>query len=432
MRTQIKKTLCIFFAVIFVLTVSLPVFAKQGETKTIDVFIRGKYFYDLYLLDAKFEDVETCADVLNALNAEYPDLKIKGIENDYITSVAGEDAGFFGGWDGWMFRVNGIEASSGVKETAIEDGDQLYLYYADPFGAGSQYPEIHDEDLSVSGRVYFTSKDTDWSSGEPVVSENPVAGAFVTLFDTGLDEDGYYYNNNALAFFTTDSDGAINVPIQFLDNGKYVFFIERYNENSVPTAVARMFLETVRGPFDDVSINKWYSNAVIWGVENGVISGMTENTFGVGVSMSRAMLVTVLGRYLKVDTSSYKERTHKFTDVPDDAWYADYVEWAYRNDITSGVSETLFAPDSPVTRQQAAAYIYRVFGKSASADKTVLDKFADRADIADWAEDAVAWAVENKVLSGTGANFEPKAVMTREQAVQMLYAVSNATLLIAG
>ena len=426
MKTQIKRTLCVFFAVIFVLTVSLPALAKQGETKTIDVFIRGKYYYILYELGLTLEDVETCADVFTALNDEYPELDIKGIENDYITSVEGENAGFFGGWDGWMFRVNGVEASQGIKETAIEDGDTLYLYYADPFGAGSQYPEIHDEELCVNGKLSFTSKDTDWSTGEPVVTENPVVGATVTLYDTYLDDDGTYYANNILAYLTTDKDGAISIPISFLDNGKYGIFIERYASNGAPTVVSRLFLETVRGPFDDVSINKWYSNAVIWGGKNNVISGMTENTFGVGVSMSRAMLVTVLGRYLNVDVDAYKERTNKFTDVKDGAWYADYVEWAYRTEVTSGVSETLFAPDSPVTRQQAAAYIYRVFGHSAPADRTVLDKFADKDKIADWAADAVAWAVENKILSGTGANFEPTAVMTREQAVQMLYAVSNA------
>lgn len=105
--------------------------------------------------------------------------------------------------------------------------------------------------------------------------------------------------------------------------------------------------------------------------------------------MSRGMLVTVLHR---LEGSPAPQQSAGFTDVADGAWYYDAVCWANENNIVNGISGTEFAPDQALTRQTLATILYR-YAKTiglATGEKDSLESFADGADTADWAKEAMA------------------------------------------
>lgn len=108
--------------------------------------------------------------------------------------------------------------------------------------------------------------------------------------------------------------------------------------------------------FTDVSPTAWYAEAVDWAVKRAVFMGTGENTFSPETGMTRAMFVTVLGRM----AGAFVARTStSFSDVAPTAYYAPYVEWAKENGIVSGTGPSTFSPSLPLTREQAAGFLYR-------------------------------------------------------------------------
>ena len=111
-----------------------------------------------------------------------------------------------------------------------------------------------------------------------------------------------------------------------------------------------------------------------------------------------------------------------FTDVPADSYYYSAVLWAVENGVTTGTSETTFSPDAPCDRGQIVTFLHRAMkSPAASAQSTFSDVAADA-----YYAQAVAWAVENGVTTGTGDNaFSPAASCSRSQIVTFLYRAMN-------
>ena len=180
----------------------------------------------------------------------------------------------------------------------------------------------------------------------------------------------------------------------------------------VPTVLA-----AVSDPaFSDVPNGAWYEDAVNWCRENGIISGTGNNTFSPDMTMSRAMLATVLYR---VEGSPSVNTAVKFSDVVEGAYYEKAVAWSSENGIMSGYGNGLFGSDDPVTREQLATILWRYAG---SPDAGEVESFADAADISGYALNAVDWARANGIISGVGNNsFNPKGDASRAQVAVILY-----------
>lgn len=166
--------------------------------------------------------------------------------------------------------------------------------------------------------------------------------------------------------------------------------------------------------FADVSAEEYYYEAVKWASENGVTGGIGENLFGAKLPCTRAQIVTFLWR---AAGSPEPKGMSGFVDVSADAYYAKAVAWAVEQGIVSGTSATTFSPDAVCTRAQSVAFLYRAFG-------TRTDKAAGFSDVSADAyyADAVAWAVENGVVSGIGGGlFAPDQDCARGQIVAFLY-----------
>ena len=167
-------------------------------------------------------------------------------------------------------------------------------------------------------------------------------------------------------------------------------------------------------PFTDISKSDYFYDAVLWAADKGITSGVTETLFAPNSSCTRAQMVTFLWR---ANGSPVVDYAMNFTDVPADAYYADAVRWAVSKGITSGSSATTFAPDMTVTRAQTVTFLYRAAGTPAVTGGSFADVDANA-----YYADAVAWAVAEGITSGTSATtFSPDAACTRAQIVTFLY-----------
>lgn len=168
--------------------------------------------------------------------------------------------------------------------------------------------------------------------------------------------------------------------------------------------------------FQDVTADTYYYDAVLWAVEHGITTGVTATTFNPNGVCTRAQIVAFLWR---ANGSPVPQTgVNPFTDVSPDAYYYDAVLWAVEEGITSGTTATSFSPNSGCTRAQAATFLWRSVGFPAD---TSSSSFTDVADNAYYA-DAVKWAVANGVTLGTTAStFSPHSGCTRAQIVTFLY-----------
>lgn len=170
-------------------------------------------------------------------------------------------------------------------------------------------------------------------------------------------------------------------------------------------------------PFTDVDADSWYIKAVSWAVENGITSGTSDTTFEPNKVCTRAEVVKFLQNAANEQAS--KNAKNPFTDVKSGAWYEGAVLWAVENKITSGTSATTFSPNKTCTRAEVVKFLHNVEGNEAPTTKTT--PFND-VKSGSWYENAILWAVENKITSGTSATtFSPDKTCTRAEIVTFLY-----------
>lgn len=219
--------------------------------------------------------------------------------------------------------------------------------------------------------------------------------------------------------FKWDGKGAVRA-YQVDANGKLVSVPVTCKNNVAEltlTGTGNFILGTVdTKSFDDVADDAFYKTAVDWAVENGVTSGISDTLFAPAKTCTRAQVVTFLWRAAGSPEPTKTE--NPFTDVKRDAYYYKAVLWALEKGITSGTSATTFAPENVVSRAQVVTFQWRM-ADSAKANGT--NNFTDvPAD--SYYKDAVQWAAEKGITSGTSATtFAPNAGCTRGQIVTFLY-----------
>ncbi len=168
--------------------------------------------------------------------------------------------------------------------------------------------------------------------------------------------------------------------------------------------------ETPSARFSDVPSDAYYYDAVTWAVERGVTSGTSTATFSPNSQCTTAQILTFLWR---ANGSPAPAGSSSFSDVKSSDYYAAAAAWAYETGIVSGKT---FGGDAPCTRSMAVTYMWKAAGRPSA-------KTADFTDVPVWVDyaQAVAWAVEKGITSGTSANtFSPEEICTRAQIVTFL------------
>ena len=193
-----------------------------------------------------------------------------------------------------------------------------------------------------------------------------------------------------------------------------------YADMSAAEILADLFGDAETQPsqkgFNDVKPGDYFYDAVNWAVEKGITTGTSATTFSPNASCTRAQIVTFLWR--ASGSPEPKTASNPFTDVAANAYYCKAVLWAVENGITTGTSATTFSPDAPCTRAQGVTFLWRANGsKAASAAASFTDVASDA-----YYAPAVAWAAEQNVTGGVGNGlFSPDTTCTRAQNVSMLY-----------
>lgn len=153
---------------------------------------------------------------------------------------------------------------------------------------------------------------------------------------------------------------------------------------------------TVADIFSDVSSSSWYVPFVQYAYDTGLMSGISDTRFAPNTTLTRAEMAQILynraGKPAVTDTSA-------FTDVKEDAWYNDAILWAVQNNIVSGVGNGKFAPEEKVTREQLAVMLYNCENKLPVSGS--LNGFEDDAAVSNWAKDAMLWATQSGIISGS-------------------------------
>ncbi len=169
-------------------------------------------------------------------------------------------------------------------------------------------------------------------------------------------------------------------------------------------------------PFDDVTRGDWYYDDVVYVYKNELMAGTSENLFSPHAPLTRGMTATILYRYAGSLNVDYEPI---FTDVPDGQWYTDGVMWAVQEGIMVGYGDNTCGPEDSVKLEQLAAILYRYAGSpdvDVDEDK-VLSEFPGGTDVTPYAEDAMQWALQNDMIYGN--SMLPTAGATRAQAAKM-------------
>ena len=151
-------------------------------------------------------------------------------------------------------------------------------------------------------------------------------------------------------------------------------------------------------PFVDVPDDADYRDSVVYVYENDLMNGTSENTFEPETETSRAMLVTILHR---IEGKPTAKASSGFTDVPDSQWYSDAVSWAVEAGIITGFEDNTFRPEELVTKEHLITILYRYADYKGydTAARESLEKYLDRDIVSPYAQDAMSWAEAKDLLN---------------------------------
>lgn len=299
-------------------------------------------------------------------------------------------------------------------------GDKLYQ-------AGEQVKISADMTFTAVWQQEYTGKYSyeisvaQPDNGNVAVDKYATEGETVTL--TATPDDGYMLD--------TLSVTAGGKELEVTDNGDGTY---SFTMPSSKVSITAAFAEdpdwvdpeqpeepgttTVADIFSDVVPGAWYTDAVQYAYDNGLMTGTSVTTFEPNTTTTRGMIVSMLHRL----EGSPAVGIADFSDVAGGDWYADPVAWAASEGIVGGYGDGTFGPNDPITREQMASILYRYAdykGLDVSA-RASLDAYSDADSVSPWASDVMSWAVSEGIISGmTEDTLAPQGTATRAQVAAM-------------
>jgi hypothetical protein len=247
---------------------------------------------------------------------------------------------------GWLYTLNGKNSLLGISEQYLSSGDKIVFHYSDDYTAEDSSADLGGTGGGTGGGA---------SGGNSIDDEDtPLAGS---------------------------PDGAL--------------------------------------PYTDVKSGDWFYDAVKFVTEHGLMNGTAADKFSPNSSLTRAMLVTVLYRVAGSPEVTRGEDA-PFADVPDGEWYSDAVLWASENGIVLGYGNGKFGPNDALTREQLVTILHRYAGLPA-ATPGALAGFTDVSKVSAYAVEAFTWAVGGGLIAGrTATTLSPQGTATRAEVATIL------------
>ena len=239
---------------------------------------------------------------------------------------------------------------------------------------------------------------------------------------TATPDEGY----EVASVTVTGSDGSA-VEVADKGDGKFTFTMPRSKvsvEVTFQTAEEEPEPQPEGLPFTDVAEGDWYYDAVAYAWENDLMTGTSATLFAPNVTTTRAMLATLLYRLEGSPDLSNEILGYPYADVDADSWYGDAVYWARLNGVVTGITAETFDPNGNITREQMAVMLYRYAdykGYDVTQGGMAAREYEDYGTVSSWAQAAVDWAVNAGLISGTSATtLTPQGSATRAEIATIL------------
>ncbi len=221
-------------------------------------------------------------------------------------------------------------------------------------------------------------------------------------------------DGNAIAYISVD-----NEPVGLMgDTDEYILTLDM----SAHTVKAEFTYNDGLwiNPFEDITSTAWYYGAIEYCYKNNIMTGVDATHFAPNATLTRGQFVTLLARLHGVDNA---EGTLPFTDTAPNHYYYKYLVWAYNNRIVSGTSPDKFSPNASITREALCVMLYnyeKYKGTEGNFSDILLLDYEDNESISSWARESMAWAVYNRVITGSDSKLLPRDNATRAQAAVII------------
>ena len=226
---------------------------------------------------------------------------------------------------------------------------------------------------------------------------------------------------NGSLTYTIKADDGYEIASVMVD-GKEIGAVEEYTFTNVRSdkTIDVTFKKNAAIPFTDIKPTDSCYEAVEYLYKKGIMNGISDTKFGPDMTITRGMFVTILGRLHNVNTSLYTDTS--FKDVKTGEYYSAYVEWAAENGIVLGYGDDTFGVEDEITIEQAVTIIarYTEFAGYTVENGADLDEYKDGAEVADWAVEAMEWAIAEKIYV-PGTAIDPQSPASRAQVAIMIY-----------
>ena len=320
-----------------------------------------------------------------------------------------------------------VDASYDEETKAVKWSTPSHSYYmisqeeipATPTPTPTPTPSHSSSGSSSGSSTYAVSSKVDGNGKVTLSSQRAKANAEVKI--TVTPDEGYALkslvakNSSGKELVVTEKDGTYSFKMPYSKVTVEAVFEKAAEE---PTDEPEQIEPTEpKAPiFEDVAADAYYFDAVNWAYRNEITLGTSETTFSPDDACTRAQGFTFL--YRAAGCPDVSDVVLPFIDVLPNAYYADAVRWAYKNGITTGTSDTTFTPDAFLSRQEIVAMMYRLYAKG---DYEGVYTYSDvTSDM--WSYDAIMWATQAEITNGVGDGmFAPAAICSRAQIVTFLY-----------
>lgn len=260
------------------------------------------------------------------------------------------------------------------------------------------------------GTTYYTLT-FETNGGDSIQAIRAARGKTLDLSAYTPMRDGYDFGG-----WYADKDLTQRITEIKLSGSKTVYADWKKKEPNEPDAV--------KNPFADVNAGDWFYRDVLFSYEKGLMSGMDAAAFAPYANTTRAQIAVI---FYRMEGSPAVEGENSFTDVvrgSGTAWFYDAVTWAQKNGIMGGYSNSSFAPNDPITREQLAAIFYRYAqykGYDTTQGGMAIREFDDYESISDYAMGAMAWAVNTGLVKGDSNLLYPKGTATRAELAALFH-----------
>ena len=274
------------------------------------------------------------------------------------------------------------------------------------------------KNYSGGGSIFFWDLKFDTNGGSKIDTVTEWEYSTIDLDDYVPEKEGYKFVG-----WYADKDFDKKIDEVYLTKDTTVYAKWEKIEEEVPEEPEEVeeTEETETISFKDVKENDWFYEAVSYAVENGLMSGMSEDIFAPNTPLTREMLAVVL---YNVEGQPEGTEANTFTDVKGDMWYTDAILWANENGIVAGYDNSAYGVGDLITREQFATILYRYAqfkGYDTTQGGMAVREFSDYVNISDYARPAMAWAVNAGIMGGMDdGTLMPQGKATRAEAATML------------